>query len=131
VTPSAAPSIGALVWLAFVIFQWPTLMDVLPSPRVGALASSSHAPNCRKLETDVGGADVGVVVADLVSIVVVAVVDVTGGVGVETDGAPGLSFGPFGRPLPWASTFGGTTSEATRRDAIAKGRERCVMAVSP
>src|SRR5262245_37620435 len=96
--------------------QWPAPIVVYASPRVGAVASSSHEPNCLKEMTDVplsndGGiavvtpddpavlidVDVDDVVVELVTVDVDPVEAAGAG---EGTGAGFVVFGAFGRPLP-------------------------------
>src|SRR5918998_973700 len=67
--------------------QYPTPIPVRPSPLVGALASSSHDPNCRN-DTDAGvdGTEPPSTAPNAATAVVSVVV-----------------FGDLGRPRPWAA----------------------------
>ena len=147
------PIIGKLVWVMPFIRQWPMPTLVCPSPGVAADASSSHAPNCLKLETDVKSSGDAPRVSPAVATGAVVVVDVSddppdgdgdvgAGAGEGDDGAgdgddAGLSalgaLGlPFPLPLPCARPVAGVTSHrpATISAKRAKGRTRRVIGVS-
>jgi hypothetical protein len=80
-------------------------MLTTPAPRVGALASSSHAPNCGY----------------------VGVVPSTGTVVVDVD-VDVADFGAFGRPLPWAPAVAGTPRAIVPiRIAAARGSVRTAI----
>src|SRR5918994_4498852 len=82
-------------------------IPVRPSPAVGALASSSQDPNCRKL-----------MAADPVVVVVVGTPE-----DVELDTSCVVVFGALGRPRPWAAASLVIRNEVARAAPI-RGRVR-------